>query len=96
MEDKIMLQKEPYFMKKKDWYYHDPEENKYHLTDKAPREAIESYNEFYEENIDIGFYHFLIQDTEKSYREDLKKQGKSNKEIEQEIQAWKKRIDYTE
>ena len=35
------------FLKNKDWYYWDEEEWKYKLTDKAPKEAIESYNKFY-------------------------------------------------
>lgn len=37
-----------YFFKNKDWYYFDKEKHKLFLTDKAPKEAIESYNEFYE------------------------------------------------
>ena len=37
----------PYFMKNKEWYYYDEKEEKYKLTDKAPKEAIESYKEFY-------------------------------------------------
>lgn len=40
--------REPYFMKNPDWYYHDEVEFKYKLTDKAPKEAIESYKEFYD------------------------------------------------
>ena len=90
-----MLQTMPYFMTNEEWYYHDDKENKYYLTDKAPKEAIESYNEFYDENIDIGFYHFLIQDTEKSYREELRQAGKTQEEIDAEILEWKKRIGYT-
>lgn len=39
----------PYFMENKDWYYHDKEEYKYKLTDKAPKKAQESYKEFYKE-----------------------------------------------
>ena len=42
-----MLTTEPYFMKNKEWYYHDEKEWRYKLTDKAPKKAIESYNEFY-------------------------------------------------
>ena len=38
---------EPYFMTNKDWFYFDEEEFCYKLTDKAPKEAIESYKEFY-------------------------------------------------
>ena len=39
----------PYFMTNEEWYYFDPEESVYKLTNKAPQEAIESYNEFYED-----------------------------------------------
>lgn len=38
---------EPYFMKNKDWYFFDEENFCYKLTDKAPKEAKESYEEFY-------------------------------------------------
>ena len=37
----------PYFMKNKEWYYHDEKEWKYKLTKKAPTKAVESYNNFY-------------------------------------------------
>lgn len=40
--------KKPYFMKKKEWYFFDEEEFIYKLTDKATKEAIESYKEFYQ------------------------------------------------
>ena len=43
---------EPYFMKNKDWYYFDKEEWCYKLTDKATKEAIESYNKFYNKYLD--------------------------------------------
>lgn len=39
----------PYFMNNKEWYYWDEKEWKYKLTDKAPKEAIESYKIFYKE-----------------------------------------------
>ena len=45
-----MIQDLPYFMYNEDWYYYDWDEIKYKLTDKAPKEAIDSYNEFYNEN----------------------------------------------
>ncbi len=38
----------PYFMTNEEWYYHDPEEWCYKLTDKAPPEAVKSYEEFYD------------------------------------------------
>ena len=37
----------PYFMTNKEWFYHDEEEWRYKLTDKAPQKAQESYKEFY-------------------------------------------------
>lgn len=37
----------PYFMKNKEWYTYDYKNLKYILTDKAPKKAKESYNEFY-------------------------------------------------
>lgn len=37
----------PYFMKNKEWFYFDVEEFKYKLTEKAPQEAVDSYEEFY-------------------------------------------------
>ena len=39
----------PYFMKNKDWYYWDEKAERFKLTNKAPKEAIESYNEWYSE-----------------------------------------------
>ncbi len=47
-----MSEKEiPYFMENKDWYYFDKVEWRLKLTDKAPKEAVESYIEFYSEEI---------------------------------------------
>ncbi len=44
----------PYFITNDEWYYYDEEEEIYKLTDKAPKEAIESYEEYYSENdVDI-------------------------------------------
>lgn len=44
-----MYQEKPYFMKNKDWYYFDNKdpERGIKLTDKAPPEAVKSYEEFY-------------------------------------------------
>lgn len=39
----------PYFMKNEKWYKFDYEKRKYKLTDKAPKEATDSYNEFYKQ-----------------------------------------------
>lgn len=43
------MREEPFFMANEEWYTIDPndDERGYRLTDKAPKEAIESYNEFY-------------------------------------------------
>lgn len=37
----------PYFMENDKWYYFDYDKKKYVLTDEAPPEAKESYNEYY-------------------------------------------------
>lgn len=37
----------PYFMTNPEWFYFDEEEWCYKLTDEAPIEAKESYEEFY-------------------------------------------------
>ena len=44
-----MIQTVPYFMKDKSWYVFDPDDDEraYKLTDKAPKKARESYEEFY-------------------------------------------------
>lgn len=39
----------PFFMTNKEWYYFDDDEGIIKLTDKAPPEAVASYNEFYKE-----------------------------------------------
>ena len=41
------MKREPYFMKDKSWYYYDEKEEIIKLTSKAPKEAIDSYNEWY-------------------------------------------------
>lgn len=84
-----MLKKQPYFMKNPEWYYHDEEEWKYKLTDKAPKEAVESYNQFYNDDVDMGLYNSIMTEVEKDYREDLRKQGKSEEQIEEIITKWK-------
>jgi hypothetical protein len=43
----MVINKEPYFLSDKEWYYYDEEEFCYKLTDKATKEAIKSYEEFY-------------------------------------------------
>lgn len=39
----------PYFMENEKWFYFDTSEKNYKLTDKAPKKARESYEEFYSE-----------------------------------------------
>lgn len=84
-----MLQTEPYFMKNPEWYYHDKKKNRYFLTNKAPKEAVESYNDFYAINVDLGFYAMAMHDAEIILRERLKKQGKSQEEIETLVKKWR-------
>lgn len=43
----LMVSGEPYFMKNKEWYFFDEIAFMYKLTDKAPQEAVDSYNEYY-------------------------------------------------
>ena len=40
----------PFFLTNDEWYVVDPDDDDYgyKLTDKAPQEAIDSYNEFYD------------------------------------------------
>lgn len=45
----------PYFLENKEWYYRDEEEGIYKLTDKAPPEAVRSYEEFYDE-LESSYY----------------------------------------
>ena len=45
------MKTEPYFMRNKDWYYFDEAEFCYKLTEKAPPEAVQSYDDFYKEKI---------------------------------------------
>lgn len=37
----------PFFMSNPEWFYHDEDDFKYKLTNKAPKKAIKSYNEYY-------------------------------------------------
>ena len=45
----------PYFMTNEEWYTVDPNDDDrgYKLTDKAPQEAIDSYNEFYDDSVPL-------------------------------------------
>ncbi|MGL5125623.1 MAG: hypothetical protein ACRC6U_06500 [Fusobacteriaceae bacterium] len=44
-----MTLEKPYFLTNEEWFIHDEEQWKYILTDKATKEAKESYKEFYEQ-----------------------------------------------
>jgi hypothetical protein len=39
----------PYFMTNEEWYYFDYKSRKYMLTDKAPKKAKDSYEQYYKE-----------------------------------------------
>ncbi len=39
----------PYFMENAEWYEFDFTQRKYILTDKAPQNARDSYNQYYQE-----------------------------------------------
>lgn len=43
----------PYFLENDSWFYFDEEDWCFKLTDKAPKEAIESYIDFYSEEIEV-------------------------------------------
>lgn len=44
----MTIDEKPYFMIDSLWYDYDDELDIYILTDKAPQDAIDSYNEFYD------------------------------------------------
>ena len=43
----------PYFLENDNWFYFDEEDWCFKLTDKAPKEAVESYIDFYSEEIEV-------------------------------------------
>lgn len=51
----MMLTKKPYFFTNKEWYGVDSEKGVAILTDKAPKEAVDSYNKYYEREISCGY-----------------------------------------
>lgn len=89
-----MLLEQPYFMINEEWYYHDKKKNKYFLTDKAPKKAVESYNEFYNKlnQPDMVFMNDILLEVENDIINDLKKEGKTQEEIDSAVAEWKKRI----
>lgn len=64
--------KEPYYRKNKEWYYYDENEGKDKLTDKAPKKAIESYNNFFE-MLEMCGIDITDEDIEKMRKEMLNK-----------------------
>lgn len=48
-----MMMDIPYFMTNKEWFYHDEKDFCYKLTDKAPPEAVKSYEKFYDDKINV-------------------------------------------
>ena len=56
----MLKAEKPYFMTNEDWYYYDVKSFKCKLTDKAPKEAIDSYNEYY--NDESEEYDITMQD----------------------------------
>ncbi len=96
-----MLKSRPYFMKNKDWYVEIPTSRftvKRELTElgKSIPEVKKSYEEYMEEkkhyDPDPYFTYMALKDAEKSLREDYKKQGLLDEEIEKKVQEWKDRI----
>lgn len=59
-----MLLDKPYFMNNPEWYVESEERGILLLTDKAPKEAQQSYKEFYEELYNSYNYseEFVIKD----------------------------------
>lgn len=93
-----MLQTRPYFMKNKDWYVEIPTSRftvKWELTElgKSIPEVKKSYEEYMEAEKhytpDPYFSYRIMQDAEKSLREDYKKQGLTDQEIEKKIKKWR-------
>ena len=85
-----MLLERPYFMENEEWYYHDKKKNKYFLTDKAPKKAVESYNEYYDKlnKPDMVFMHDILKLAKQRLIDRLKQQGKTDEEIQKEVAEW--------
>lgn len=66
-----MVMNKPYFMNKEDWFYYDEEEFfAYRLTNKAPKEAYESYKNYLDDSlktlqIDEQDYDALLEELKK-------------------------------
>lgn len=46
-DEKMILTKQPLFLENPEWYTYDVDEGRYKLTDKATKEAKESYDAYY-------------------------------------------------
>ncbi len=93
-----MLLKKPYFSKNKEWYIEHKGlpsflggkvKRQYTLTDKAPQKAIDSYNEYYEDEEDNKIFSmgdcFNVEYIRKNLIEELKKQGYPQEKIDELI-----------
>lgn len=54
-ERTMMYAEKPYFLRNKEWFEFDLEKGIAVLTDKAPKEAVDAYNKFYERDIIRGY-----------------------------------------
>lgn len=63
----------PYFMTNDEWFTYDDNTKTYTLTDKAPKEAMQSYNDFMEYVSHPFFYGFTEEDKIAFVQEELKK-----------------------
>lgn len=86
-----MLKPRPYFMENKDWYK-IIEIGHWELTElgKSIPEVVKSFEEFFKDDDPFpDFSRQILKDAENSLREDYKKQGLTDVEIEQKINEWK-------
>ena len=82
-----MMQLEPYFMKNPEWYYHDKKKMKYFLTDKAPKEAVQSYKEFYENTFDFTCQ-AVMDDFDNECKKDLLASGLPETKVNEIMKIW--------
>ena len=68
----------PYFMTNKEWYTYDKKTNTYALTDKAPKKARESYEQFME-YINHPFFYGATPEGMDSFVENELKEIQNNK-----------------
>lgn len=82
-----MLKTEPYFMTNENWYYFDEKHHKFKLTKEAPREAVQSYKEFYEDEFDFTAQSVLASAIN-DFRKDMLKQGIPQQDVENILNTW--------